>query len=123
MYDAKENPRYKWIRKFSTGLAGEKALVICAKPQHAIEIAELINKTTDTKAAVFHEEMSVIDRDKQAAFFAEPNGADMLICSEIGGEGRNFQFASKLVLMDIPRHPDLLEQELVVLIVSVKEKN
>ena len=54
-------------KKVFYGLAGEKALVICAKPQHAIEIAELINKTTDTKAAVFHEEMSVIDRDKQAA--------------------------------------------------------
>ena len=112
MYKASENPRYKWIQKFSRELDGEKALVICAKPEHAIEIAALINKTTDTKAAVFHEEMSVIDRDKQAAYFAEENGADMLICSEIGGEGRNFQFASKLVLMDIPRHPDLLEQRI-----------
>ena len=108
----KENPRYKWIQKFSKELDGEKALVICSKPEQAIEIAEFVNKAGAVKATVFHENMSVIDRDKQAAYFAEPDGAQMLICSEIGGEGRNFQFASKLVLMDIPRHPDLLEQRI-----------
>ena len=73
---------------------------------------KFVNKAGAVKATVFHENMSVIDRDKQAAYFAEPDGAQMLICSEIGGEGRNFQFASKLVLMDIPRHPDLLEQRI-----------
>ncbi|MFU7526881.1 helicase-related protein, partial [Pseudomonas paraeruginosa] len=33
-------------------------------------------------------------------------------CSEIGSEGRNFQFAHHLVLIDLPAHPDLLEQRI-----------
>ena len=36
----------------------------------------------------------------------------LLICSEIGSEGRNFQFASDLVLFDLPLNPDLLEQRI-----------
>ncbi|MGB1141717.1 MAG: helicase-related protein, partial [Halioglobus sp.] len=32
--------------------------------------------------------------------------------SEIGSEGRNFQFAQHLILFDLPRNPDLLEQRI-----------
>ncbi len=57
--------------------------------------------------------MSIIERDKAGAFFAqEEGGAQALICSEIGSEGRNFQFASQLVLFDLPLNPDLLEQRI-----------
>ena len=36
----------------------------------------------------------------------------MLLCSEIGSEGRNFQFAHHLILWDLPLDPDLLEQRI-----------
>ena len=36
----------------------------------------------------------------------------MLISSEIGSEGRNFQFAHHLVLFDVPLDPELLEQRI-----------
>jgi ATP-dependent helicase HepA len=36
----------------------------------------------------------------------------VLICSEIGSEGRNFQFAHHLALFDLPANPDLLEQRI-----------
>src|SRR5690606_20215075 len=45
-------------------------------------------------------------------FADEEFGAQVLICSEIGSEGRNFQFAHHLVLFDLPAHPDLLEQRI-----------
>ncbi|HAQ87234.1 MAG TPA: RNA polymerase-associated protein RapA, partial [Pseudomonas sp.] len=45
-------------------------------------------------------------------FADEEFGAQVLICSEIGSEGRNFQFAHHLVLFDLPSHPDLLEQRI-----------
>ena len=35
-----------------------------------------------------------------------------MFCSEIGSEGRNFQFSHHLVLFDLPQHPDLLEQRI-----------
>jgi ATP-dependent helicase HepA len=57
--------------------------------------------------------LSLIERDRAAAYFADAeSGARALICSEIGSEGRNFQFAQHLVCYDLPAHPDLLEQRI-----------
>jgi ATP-dependent helicase HepA len=61
---------------------------------------------------VFHEGLSLVQRDRNAAWFAEEDGARILICSEIGSEGRNFQFAHHLVLFDLPLDPELLEQRI-----------
>jgi len=62
---------------------------------------------------VFHERMEIVARDRAAAFFADmQEGSQVLICSEIGSEGRNFQFAHHLVLFDLPLEPDLLEQRI-----------
>ncbi|MEE3178667.1 MAG: helicase-related protein, partial [Verrucomicrobiota bacterium] len=57
-------------------------------------------------------ELTLLQRDRNAAWFAEPEGARILICSEIGSEGRNFQFAHHLVLFDLPDNPELLEQRI-----------
>jgi ATP-dependent helicase HepA len=62
--------------------------------------------------ARFHEDMNLLQRDRNAAFFADPEGARVLIASEVGAEGRNFQFAQHLVLWDLPLHPDMLEQRI-----------
>ena len=36
----------------------------------------------------------------------------MLVCSEIGSEGRNFQHSQHLVMFDLPLDPDLVEQRI-----------
>jgi ATP-dependent helicase HepA len=56
--------------------------------------------------------MSLLQRDRNAAWFSRENGARLLICSEIGSEGRNFQFVHHLFLFDLPRNPELLEQRI-----------
>ena len=56
--------------------------------------------------------MTLLQRDRSAAYFSEDDGARILICSEIGSEGRNFQFAHHLVLYDLPENPELLEQRI-----------
>src|SRR5438874_8294266 len=62
--------------------------------------------------AVFHEGLTLVQRDRNAAWFANEHGARILLCSEIGSEGRNFQFAHHLVLYDLPLDPELLEQRI-----------
>ncbi|MDX1734745.1 MAG: helicase-related protein, partial [Halioglobus sp.] len=65
------------------------------------------------RSAAFYEGLSIIERDRAAAYFAdESGGAQTLVCSEIGSEGRNFQFAHHLILFDLPLNPDLLEQRI-----------
>jgi len=65
------------------------------------------------RSAAFYEGLSIIERDRAAAYFSDTEmGAQVLVCSEIGSEGRNFQFAHHLVLFDLPLNPDLLEQRI-----------
>jgi hypothetical protein len=54
------------------------------------------------RVAVFHEDLSPAQRDLEVARFAEEDGPNLLIAAESGGEGRNFQFAERLVLFDLP---------------------
>lgn len=90
-----------------------KFLIICAHADTAIALEEAMRVKEGIRAAVFHEGMSIVERDKAAAYFAQDDqSAQALICSEIGSEGRNFQFAHHLVLFDLPLNPDLLEQRI-----------
>ena len=61
---------------------------------------------------MFHEDMTIMARDKAAANFSKENGANLLIASEIGSEGRNFQFSHHLVLFDLPLDAALVEQRI-----------
>lgn len=108
-----DDPRVNWLLELLAELKPEKVLLICASAVTAQELAQAIRLRTGVRHAVFHEGMSIVERDKAAHYFADPeNGAQILLCSEIGSEGRNFQFAHHLVLFDLPLTPDLLEQRI-----------
>ncbi|WP_432695524.1 RNA polymerase-associated protein RapA [Marinobacterium sp. YM272] len=107
------DPRVEWLVNWLRDHKREKALVICADAKTAVALEEYLNLREGIRTAAFHEGMSLINRDRAAAYFADVElGAQVLICSEIGSEGRNFQFASHLVLFDLPLSPDLLEQRI-----------
>ncbi len=107
------DPRVEWLLNLLPDIKPEKVLLICASAATAQQLAELIRVRTGIRQAVFHEGMSIVERDKAAHYFADPeDGAQILLCSEIGSEGRNFQFAHHLVLFDLPLTPDLLEQRI-----------
>ena len=107
------DPRVSWLADFLRKQRGEKVLVICAHKETAIDLEAWCGYKLGLAVSVFHEDMDLIARDRAAAFFADSvDGAQALICSEIGSEGRNFQFAHHLVLLDLPRNPDLLEQRI-----------
>ena len=100
-----------WLINFLKSHRNEKILVICKTAQTAIQLEQILREKEAIRSAVFHERMSIIERDRAAAYFADTdNGAQVLLSSSIGSEGRNFQFACHLVLFDLPENPDLLEQ-------------
>ncbi|QFY41892.1 RNA polymerase-associated protein RapA [Candidatus Methylospira mobilis] len=109
----KVDPRVNWLCKLLSELRPAKILVICATQATAMELDAAINRLTTVGSTIFHEGMSIMERDRAAAWFAdEEDGAQVLVCSEIGSEGRNFQFAHHLVLFDLPLNPELLEQRI-----------
>lgn len=89
-----------------------KILIICHSKQMAQNIHKSLTTYTSAPLALFHSDMSIMERDRQAAYFADPEGARVLICTEVGSEGRNFEFASHLYLIDLPKLPDQLEQRI-----------
>ncbi|MDH5216431.1 MAG: RNA polymerase-associated protein RapA, partial [Gammaproteobacteria bacterium] len=108
----KFDPRVDWLTQKIKQLKPEKCLLICANRNTALELAAVLRAKAGLHAGVFHEGMNIIERDRAASYFADPEGTQLLICSEIGSEGRNFQFARNLILFDLPYNPDLLEQRI-----------
>ena len=107
------DPRVQYLVELLKEHKYEKILVICAHAQTAIDLEEALRVKEGMRAAVFHEGLSIFERDRAAAYFAQDeDSAQVLLCSEIGSEGRNFQFAHHMVLFDLPKNPDLLEQRI-----------
>ncbi len=109
---ARQDPRVAWLLDLLRENRPDKVLVICALAETARQLSDSLLRDQGLHAALFHEDMSIVDRDRAAAWFADPEGAQVLVCSEIGSEGRNFQFSHHLVLFDLPLDPDLLEQRI-----------
>ncbi|MDX1799366.1 MAG: RNA polymerase-associated protein RapA [Marinobacter sp.] len=107
------DPRVGWLEQTLVRLRPAKVVVICAQAETAMALEMHLQLRAGIRSAAFHEHLSLIERDRAAAYFGESGqGAQALICSEIGSEGRNFQFAHHLVLFDLPANPDLLEQRI-----------
>lgn len=102
-----------WLRAEREADSGCKVLLIAAHAETVMALRAHLFERAGLHAAVFHEQMEIIERDRAAAFFADAEeGSPILLCSEIGSEGRNFQFAHRLVLFDLPLDPELLEQRI-----------
>lgn len=109
----KHHPAVNWLNTFLQDSKSEKSLIICHSASMALALESWLRLRQGIRSACFHEGLTIIERDRAAAYFADKEeGAQVLVCSEIGSEGRNFQFARHLVLFDLPENPDLLEQRI-----------
>ncbi len=104
--------RVKWLVALLKELDTQKVLLICRTRELVEDISARLQREVNVAVGLFHEDLTLLQRDRNAAFFAEEEGARILLCSEIGSEGRNFQFAHHLVLFDLPDDPELLEQRI-----------
>ncbi|MBN2704437.1 MAG: DEAD/DEAH box helicase family protein [Pontiellaceae bacterium] len=107
-----DDPRIQWLLAFLRKNPSKKVLVIGKTRDEVAAITASVKSGSNVDIAHFHEQMSLVQCDRQAAWFAEPDGARVMVVSEMGGEGRNFQTASHLVLIDLPCDPELLEQRI-----------
>lgn len=108
-----DDPRVPWlIEILKHGLKHQKVLLIARSGATVESLEAVLRLHAGIKTAIFTEQMSLLERDQAAAYFADREGAQILLASEIGSEGRNFQFASDLILFDLPANPDTLEQRI-----------
>lgn len=110
--DYANDPRLDALVKLLEEHPQDKFLLICRSQAKVLALEEALRTRSGVGIARFHEGLGIVQRDRNAAYFAQPDGARLLLCSEIGSEGRNFQFAHRLLLWDLPLDPDLLEQRI-----------
>lgn len=108
-----EDPRVFWLINILKQELKHKKVLLIARSGATVESLEAVLRLhAGIKTAIFTEQMSLLERDQAAAYFSDREGAQILLASEIGSEGRNFQFASDLILFDLPANPDTLEQRI-----------
>lgn len=108
-----QDPRASWLIELLEQHKKDKLVLICHSAQSVLDLEAWLWDKHAVQVAVFHEGMDIVERDRAAAYFADhEQGARILLCSEIGSEGRNFQFAHHLVLFDLPFNCDLIEQRI-----------
>jgi ATP-dependent helicase HepA len=91
---------------------GDKVLVFGGDLDRLRELQARIAEAERLEAVLYDDAPSLEARDRLVARFRDPEGPMVLLSGESGGEGRNFQFASHLVCLDLPDSPLTLEQRI-----------
>lgn len=109
----KRDPRTHWLREQAKAWRkrSEKALVFVHEVETLLALQRHLEAETKVRVFVFHEKMSSEQRDIDLALFRE-SASPLLLCSEAGEEGRNFQFCERMVHYDLPTSPVVLEQRI-----------
>jgi ATP-dependent helicase HepA len=108
------DPRLAWLAREAPlwRHAGEKTLVFVAHRETLEWVRAGLSRHAQLATAVFHEGLSSARRDIEVAQFRLAGGPSLLVSTECGGEGRNFEFCRRLVLFDLPWSPLVVEQRI-----------
>jgi ATP-dependent helicase HepA len=110
----RRDPRLAWLAREAQAWqrAGDKTLVFVAHRETLELIRTALSRRAQLRTGVFHEDLSPGQRDIEVAQFRLARGPSMLVSTECGGEGRNFEFCTRLVLYDLPWNPMTVEQRI-----------
>src|SRR5690606_10982028 len=76
-----DDPRVDWLIETLKAQKHNKVLVICAHAETALDLNDALRVRSGIPATLFHQGISIIERDRAAAFFADEEfGAQVMIC-------------------------------------------
>ncbi|HUM13323.1 MAG TPA: helicase-related protein [Myxococcaceae bacterium] len=90
----------------------EAKVLLFTEAQATLDSLRSLLSADGIEALAYHGDLPLVDRDRQVARFRDPDGPRLLLSTEVGGEGRNFQFAHHLVNYDLPWSPATMEQRI-----------
>lgn len=99
------------IDRIARAPSGEKVLVFAEARETVEYLATHLGRAGMT-TVVYHGGLSTLDRDRHVARFRDPDGPRVMLSTELGGEGRNFQFCHVVVHYDLAWSPATLEQRI-----------
>lgn len=106
--------RIEWLVRHAPTwrAANEKTLVFVEHRETLEMLRAALSRRAQLATGMFHEALSPARRDTEVARFRESDGPSLLVSTECGGEGRNFEFCRRLVLFDLPWKPSVVEQRI-----------
>ena len=109
--DSKAGVLVDQLSKLFVDSPNEKVLVF-TQFRETLRFLEEILTSKGWGVNVFHGQMRPMDKDRAVEDFRIEDGPQILISTEAGGEGRNFQFCHVLVNYDLPWNPMKVEQRI-----------
>jgi ATP-dependent helicase HepA len=108
------DPRLEWLLSQAPRWrdAREKTLVFVAHRETLEMLRTALSQREHVATGVFHEDLSPSQRDIEVARFRDHDGPSLLVSTESGGEGRNFEFCRRIALFDVPWKPSVVEQRI-----------
>ena len=110
-----DDPRVAWVAARDATWREEgtaKTLVFVHERATLSALKARLESATRKRVAIFHEELTPERGDVEVAEFRRADGPSILVSTEAGGEGRNFEFCRRLVLFDLPADPAAVEQRI-----------
>lgn len=105
--------RLRWLVQLLRRLPpGDKILVFVETDIAVRALRDALASHVGNNIAVFHRGLAPRDQDRQVAWFRDLAGPAVMLSTEAGGEGRNFQFCHRVVLYDMPWRPATVEQRI-----------
>jgi superfamily II DNA or RNA helicase len=112
-YDSKCQKLVELVNKIYNQNPNEKILIFTQFVDTLLYLKELLSsQNEDYYVETFYGGLDKNEKDEAVERFRTSEKFAMLISTEIGGEGRNFQFARILINYDLPWNPMKLEQRI-----------
>ncbi len=112
-YDSKSEKLFELIQEIYQQNPHEKILIFTQFVDTLFHLKELLEKQKEEyKVELFYGGMDKEEKDEAVERFRTNEGLSILLSTEIGGEGRNFQFSRVLINYDLPWNPMKLEQRI-----------
>ncbi len=109
--DRKTAALLELVAKVRAAEPGAKLLVFSETRESLEYLRERLGRA-GVAAGLYHGDLTQLDRDRAVARFRDPDGPEVLLSTEVGGEGRNFQFCHHLVHYDLAWSPAAIEQRI-----------
>src|SRR5439155_1270120 len=114
---ADDDSKLRAFRELLDGELRDEKVVVFAEARETIDylrvqLARPSGKRKGIEALAYVGDLSPAERDKLVARFRDPDGPRVLLCTELGGEGRNFQHCHVLVNYDLAWSPAAIEQRI-----------
>jgi CII-binding regulator of phage lambda lysogenization HflD len=112
-YDSKCQKLVELVGQIYSQNPNEKILVFTQFVDTLLYLKELLGKQEQGYfVETFYGGLDKVEKDEAVERFRSNENFSILILTEIGGEGRNFQFARVMINYDLPWNPMKLEQRI-----------